>query len=173
MSISSSGEKAAPWVSYYPMTLAQGRLGRGSCGKTHRQRPPRRTARWCDGESYPRAASPRCRSPSSRASCTARRPRSTSTAPSKESLVLLAIRRWGETTLEGLEARAASCSDAATRARTYFRGGAESLRMFSVAFFRDVVRFEFDKRRVACGCGGPLHRPLRGTGGACPRGGDT
>jgi AcrR family transcriptional regulator len=63
-------------------------------------------------------------------------------APSKESLVLLAIERWSEVTFEGLEDRAGQCRTASDRARTYFRAGAEVLRPMSLAFFSDVERFE-------------------------------
>ncbi len=63
-------------------------------------------------------------------------------APSKESLVILAIERWGRITFEGLEARASQCGAASDRARTYFRAGAEALRPMSLAFFSDVERFQ-------------------------------
>jgi AcrR family transcriptional regulator len=63
-------------------------------------------------------------------------------APSKDSLVLLALARWGERTFEDLEARAAKAPTASKRARTYFRAGAESLHPLSLAFFADVMRFE-------------------------------
>ena len=62
--------------------------------------------------------------------------------PSKESIVLVAIARWGSLTLEAIEARARQPTTASDRARTYFRAGAEMLRPFSVAFFADVERFE-------------------------------
>ena len=63
-------------------------------------------------------------------------------APSKESLVLLAIERWSRVTFERLEVRARQCRTASDRARTYFRAGAEALRPISLAFFVDVERFE-------------------------------
>jgi AcrR family transcriptional regulator len=63
-------------------------------------------------------------------------------APSKDSLVLLAMGRWGELTFEDLEARAQKGRTASERARTYFRAGAEKLRPMSLAFFADVERFE-------------------------------
>ena len=63
-------------------------------------------------------------------------------APSKESLVLLAISRWGDLNLEDLEACTQSCTTASDQARTYFRSGEERLAPFSVAFFADVERFE-------------------------------
>jgi AcrR family transcriptional regulator len=63
-------------------------------------------------------------------------------APSKDSLVVLAIRRWGELTLGALEARASEGKTASERARAYFRAGAESTRPLSLAFYADVERFE-------------------------------
>ncbi len=63
-------------------------------------------------------------------------------APSKESLLILAIERWGRITFEGLEARASQCGDASDRARTYFRAGAEALRPMSLTFFADVEHYE-------------------------------
>ncbi len=63
-------------------------------------------------------------------------------AASKDSLVLLAIARWGEVTFAELEARARKGTTASERARTYFRAGAVSLHPFSLAFFADVERFE-------------------------------
>ena len=63
-------------------------------------------------------------------------------APSKDSLVLLAIARWGEVTLESLEVRAQRSGTASERARAYFRAGAESIRPLSVEFYADVARFE-------------------------------
>ena len=64
------------------------------------------------------------------------------TAPSKDSLIVLAIRRWGELTLEALEVRAKEGKTASERARAYFRAGAESTRPLSLAFYADVERFE-------------------------------
>ena len=63
-------------------------------------------------------------------------------APSKDSLVLLAIAHWGELTFADLEARAAEGETASERARAYFRAGAESLRPMSLAFYADIARFE-------------------------------
>jgi AcrR family transcriptional regulator len=63
-------------------------------------------------------------------------------APSKDSLVLLAIARWRELTFEDLEARAQQATTASERARTYFRAGAEHLHPLQLAFFADVERFE-------------------------------
>jgi AcrR family transcriptional regulator len=63
-------------------------------------------------------------------------------APSKDSLVLLAIGRWGELALTGLEACVTRGRTASERARCYFIAGAESLRPLSPAFFADVERFE-------------------------------
>ena len=63
-------------------------------------------------------------------------------APSKDSLIVLAIGRWGDQTLEALEARARQGKTASERARIYFRAAAESLHPLSHAFRSDVERFE-------------------------------
>ena len=63
-------------------------------------------------------------------------------APSKDSLVLLAIARWGELTLASLEVRARQGTTASDRARRYFRAGAESTRPLSLAFYADIERYE-------------------------------
>jgi AcrR family transcriptional regulator len=67
-------------------------------------------------------------------------------APSKDSLVLLAMARWGELTLADIDARAQKGATASERARTYFRAGATSLHPLSLAFFADVERFESTRR---------------------------
>ena len=63
-------------------------------------------------------------------------------APNKDSLVALAIRRWGVLTLEYAEARAQQGTTASDRARLYFRAGAERLRPLSHTFRTDMERFE-------------------------------
>lgn len=63
-------------------------------------------------------------------------------ASSKDSLVLLAIARWGELTFADLETRAGEGQTASERARGYFRAGAESLHPMSLAFYADIARFE-------------------------------
>jgi AcrR family transcriptional regulator len=63
-------------------------------------------------------------------------------APSKDSLIVLAITRWGGLTLEALEFRARQGTTASERARIYFRAGAESTGPLSLAFYADVNRFE-------------------------------
>ena len=63
-------------------------------------------------------------------------------APSKDSLIVLAITHWGERTLQDIEVRAQQGTTAADRARTYFRAGAESIHPLSPEFFADVERFE-------------------------------
>ena len=63
-------------------------------------------------------------------------------APSKDSLVLLAIARWGELTLARLEVSARQGTTASDRARRYFRAGAESTRPLSLAFYADIERYE-------------------------------
>ena len=68
-------------------------------------------------------------------------------APSKDSLVVVAISRWGELTLQEAEARAAEAGTAWERVHAYFRAGVESLLQQSHAFRRDLQRF--DSTRVA------------------------
>ena len=63
-------------------------------------------------------------------------------APSKDSLVLLAIGRWQERTFANLEVCVERGTTAAERARCYFIEGAESLRPLSPAFIADARRFE-------------------------------
>jgi AcrR family transcriptional regulator len=63
-------------------------------------------------------------------------------APSKDSLVLLAIGRWGEVTLANLEICSGQGKTLSEQARCYFIAGAESLRPLSLTFFADVDRFE-------------------------------
>jgi AcrR family transcriptional regulator len=63
-------------------------------------------------------------------------------APSKDSLVLLALARWGELTLASLEVSAQRGTTASERARRYFRAGAQSTRFLSLAFYADIERYE-------------------------------
>jgi AcrR family transcriptional regulator len=64
-------------------------------------------------------------------------------ASSKDSLVVLALTRWGKRTLEDIEVLAEQGAvTASDRARAYFRAGAESVGPLSLAFFTDVDRFE-------------------------------
>jgi AcrR family transcriptional regulator len=63
-------------------------------------------------------------------------------APSKERLVLLAIRRWGDRTLQALEIEAQRATTASDRARAYFQAGARSVHPMAPEFFNDVARFE-------------------------------
>ncbi len=63
-------------------------------------------------------------------------------APSKDSLVLLAIARWADVTFAAMEARAARGRTASDRARAYFRAGATSTRVLSLAFYADIGRYE-------------------------------
>jgi AcrR family transcriptional regulator len=63
-------------------------------------------------------------------------------APSKDSLVLLAIARWGEMTLSGAEDASARCATASARAREYYLTGARGLHDLSSVFRKDVERFE-------------------------------
>jgi AcrR family transcriptional regulator len=63
-------------------------------------------------------------------------------APSKDSLVLLAIARWGAITLDNLEVSARKGTTASERARRYFRAGAESTHALTLAFYADIDRYE-------------------------------
>jgi AcrR family transcriptional regulator len=63
-------------------------------------------------------------------------------APSKDSLVLLAIGRWGDRTLQAMEVQAQRRTTASDRARTYFQAGARSVHPMAPAYFVDVMRFE-------------------------------
>lgn len=72
-------------------------------------------------------------------------------APSKDSLVLLAIARWADVTFAGMEARSAKGKTASERARVYFRTGAERTRPLSLQFYADIGRYE--STRLAWGTG--------------------
>ncbi len=63
-------------------------------------------------------------------------------APSKDSLVLLAIRRWAEVNLGSIEPCADEGTTAADKARCYFKAGADRIRPLSLEFYRDIARFE-------------------------------
>ncbi len=63
-------------------------------------------------------------------------------APNKDSLVALAISRWGELALAKGEASARGGKTAVDRARRYWHAAAESLRPLSHAFRRDMERYE-------------------------------
>jgi len=63
-------------------------------------------------------------------------------APSKDSLIVLAIGRRGELALEALEARALKAARASDRAREYFRAGARATHSLSLDFYADIARFE-------------------------------
>jgi AcrR family transcriptional regulator len=63
-------------------------------------------------------------------------------APSKDSLIVLAIVRWGEVSLEDIELRARLGTTAADRARIYWRAAAEHVSTHSRAFRLDVEHFE-------------------------------
>ena len=74
-------------------------------------------------------------------------------APSKDSLVLLAIARWADVTFADMEARSAkgktarsarapTRQTASERARAYFRTGAQRTRPLSLAFYADIGRYE-------------------------------
>lgn len=63
-------------------------------------------------------------------------------APNKDSLVVLAIGRWGDRTLATAEARAQTATTASHRAQRYYVAAAEAVAPFSHTFRRDVERFE-------------------------------
>jgi AcrR family transcriptional regulator len=63
-------------------------------------------------------------------------------APSKDSLVLLAITRWADVTFAEMETRSARGRTASERARAYFRVGAVRTRPLSHAFYADIGRYE-------------------------------
>ena len=84
-------------------------------------------------------------------------------APSKDSLVLLAIARWGELALADLEVRAQKGTTASERARLYFRAGAEKTRSLSLTFYADVDRFESTRLAWWTVCRRTLSRPVRRT----------
>jgi AcrR family transcriptional regulator len=63
-------------------------------------------------------------------------------ARNKDSLMALAIARWGDITLEEAEARATEGTTASDRARAYYRTGVERVARLSHALRRDVERFE-------------------------------
>ncbi len=63
-------------------------------------------------------------------------------APNKDSLVVLAIGRWGEQTLEYCEARARKGETASDKARGYWFGAVVRLRTLSHEFRVDMERFE-------------------------------
>lgn len=62
-------------------------------------------------------------------------------APSKDSLLVLALGRWGELVLERSEARLRRARTASKRARLYYLATVESLHPLSLSFRRDVERF--------------------------------
>ena len=63
-------------------------------------------------------------------------------APSKDSLVLLAIARWADVVFADMESRSAKGTSASERARIYFRAGAERTHPLSIAFYADMGRYE-------------------------------
>jgi len=63
-------------------------------------------------------------------------------APNKDSLLVLAIARWGDRTLAEGEARVSKEASAAGRAQSYYLAAVEAVTPFSHVFRRDVERFE-------------------------------
>jgi AcrR family transcriptional regulator len=68
-------------------------------------------------------------------------------APSKDSLIVLALVHWAEAGLKDMEVRAARGTTAVDRARIYWRTAAELISAQSHAFRADLDRF--DSTRVA------------------------
>jgi AcrR family transcriptional regulator len=67
-------------------------------------------------------------------------------APSKESLVLLALDRWTNDMLRELAQSADSQPDPLTRSRVYWSSMVSDIGQLSLAFRRDVERFEATRR---------------------------
>lgn len=63
-------------------------------------------------------------------------------APSKDSLVVVTITRWGEHILEDMEVGARKGKTASEKARNYYRVAVESIRPLSHDFRSDTNRFE-------------------------------
>jgi AcrR family transcriptional regulator len=63
-------------------------------------------------------------------------------APNKDSLVVLAIARWGESALKDWEVRSLRGKTSADRARLYYRAAVEGISSWSHVFRSDVNRFE-------------------------------
>jgi len=82
-------------------------------------------------------------------------------APSKDSLLVLALDRWTGLVLERAEARARQGKTASERARLYYLTTVESFRPLSLEFRRDVERFPSTQHRLP-GRLGPFREPLRG-----------
>jgi AcrR family transcriptional regulator len=64
-------------------------------------------------------------------------------APSKDSLVTIAIARWSRRVLAEIEERALVGVTATDRARLYWHAGAKAIRPLSHAFRTDVAHFEW------------------------------
>jgi len=77
-------------------------------------------------------------------------------APSKESLVLLAIQRFADQTLAKLDDCAERGTTPAERARIYFRAGARSMRTLSPEFREDVERYETIRASYLAALSGPF-----------------
>ena len=69
-------------------------------------------------------------------------------APNKDSLIVLAIGRWGQRTLDEAEASARSGETASEQARRYYLSAAESVAQMSHAFRRDMAKVRVDPTGV-------------------------
>ncbi len=63
-------------------------------------------------------------------------------ASNKDGLVVLAIARWGELSFAEMEARLLKGSSSIERARLYWHGAVDAVRLLSHEFRRDVDRYE-------------------------------
>jgi AcrR family transcriptional regulator len=64
-------------------------------------------------------------------------------APSKDRLIVLAIRRWGDRASEAAEVRAQRGGSASERARAFFRAEMGSMHSLSERFYADIGRYEW------------------------------
>ena len=90
-------------------------------------------------------------------------------APSKDSLVLLAIARWADVVFPDIEARSDKGKTASDRARVYFRVGADAHAPAVADVLRGHGALRVHAPRLVDGGRRALHRPLRGTGPAVRR----
>ena len=88
-------------------------------------------------------------------------------APSKDSLVLLAIARWGELTLASLEVSARKGSTASERARSLLPRRRREHPSPVPRVLRRHRTLRVDAARLVDGRRGTLHRPVRRAGPAC------
>ncbi len=73
-------------------------------------------------------------------------------APNKDSLVAMAITRWGELTIACADARAQECIASSDKARAFFLCVAERLSPLSHEFMRDTQRYESSRTAYGRAC---------------------